>query len=490
MLSRPDVVIKSQETTPSRTPLEIPEILLRVAQCLADNDLTRCLRVCKNWRDLILPVLWRKVRVDRGQHSRSSGPDPVFIYRHRHLIYDLVLLGNAGLDKHIYPNLKRLTLDSDHYTKDLERIVNLDFMEMFPSLLDLKLDTVNVSVRSWLIMSMHHHLRDLGLYRIEVKAIDAAGFWRACANLESLRLGEVTIAGGGVPSNMVFRRMRKLSIATIKQMDTIAQLNLILQCPRLEELTWLVLDSGQYASRPFGHLIPQGMWPDLRRLSIVDSIADSDFAAILEGAGGGHGGLVHLEFMTSILQGPAFRALHRHFDTLVHLDCQSYPSLVSPIIREVLCGCPRLEALKTGTILAKDIAEGGPWVCRSLQELKICFWFGNMEQDLQQSVFERLSTLNRLERLTLYHHGTTDSVEGGNMLEFRLDRGLGQLASIQLKYIMFGAAYVAQLSMEEVEWMATNWKGLKQINGKLNDDPVVEISLATALQGHGINYHR
>lgn len=76
------------------------------------------------------------------------------------------------------------------------------------------------------------------------------------------------------------------------------------------------------------------------------------------------------------------------------------------------------------------------------------------------------------------------------MLEFRLDRGLGQLASIQLKYIMFGAAYVAQLGMEEVEWMATSWKRLKQINGKLNDDPVVEMSLATALQGHGINYHR
>jgi len=54
--------------------------------------------------------------------------------------------------------------------------------------------------------------------------------------------------------------------------------------------------------------------------------------------------------------------------------------------------------------MAKDVVAGGPWVCQQLRKLTACFWFEESEKGLQQEIFERLSTLTRLEELTLESH--------------------------------------------------------------------------------------
>jgi hypothetical protein len=147
-----------------------------------------------------------------------------------------------------------------------------------------------------------------------------------------------------------------------------------------------------------------------------------------------------------------------------------------------------LEVLTARSILAKDIAEAGPWSCQKLRQLKICFQFGESEQNLQPLVFERLSTLTRLEWLTLYYP------DGGNegVLEFRQTCGLEHLASLQqLTTLDFDInssyeRYIPQISMVEVEWMTVHWEKLQRIRGCLNRDPLEDAKLKHALRLHGI----
>jgi hypothetical protein len=86
-----------------------------------------------------------------------------------------------------------------------------------------------------------------------------------------------------------------------------------------------------------------------------------------------------------------------------------------------------------------------------------------------------------------------DVVEG--VLEFRLEYGLGQLASLQrLSTVIFTGStnsrnYEPQLGMEEVVWMAGNWKKLRKIGGCLNSDEQMESQLAASIKSLGIRYH-
>jgi len=79
-----------------------------------------------------------------------------------------------------------------------------------------------------------------------------------------------------------------------------------------------------------------------------------------------------------------------------------------------------------------------------------------------------------------------------DFLKFRLDLGLGHLASLkQLISIGFSQAskyaYTPELGMDEMTWMLNNWKQLKNISGSLNSDPHVTTQLRHALQSHGIS---
>lgn len=93
------------------------------------------------------------------------------------------------------------------------------------------------------------------------------------------------------------------------------------------------------------------------------------------------------------------KALSLHFSTLVKVELGYFSG--SFIILEILCLCSRLEVLHAGSVSAKHVVEREPWVCQQLRELEIWFQFEESEQDLHQLVFERLSTLIRLDRLKM-----------------------------------------------------------------------------------------
>lgn len=95
--------------------------------------------------------------------------------------------------------------------------------------------------------------------------------------------------------------MRKLWVWEITEPDEAAQLDLILRCPRLEDLYWGPGDEnyGDHPPRLVTHPIPGGYWPHFDRIIIDCNIQDTGLASMLKVAGDDHGSLTHLEFFGS-----------------------------------------------------------------------------------------------------------------------------------------------------------------------------------------------
>jgi hypothetical protein len=483
------------------SPVEIPEITGMVASYLEEKDLSSCLRVSKGWRTTFLPHRWRVIRVGTKSSKYSSiprdspryrfGPHPTDIYRYRHLIFDLSLYGDtAGLDKYHYSNVRKLTINYEYGAEDSEREVFLELTEMFPLLTHLSIQMVELTSPSWLALSVHPYITTLSLCNIEIKETDVAKFCTVCTRLTVLSMHTVDVGNRLIPDGAVFNSLGALDIKD-DVLDTENKLDLILRCPNLQYLSWLDYTSLEDNVPPSlsPDCIQRGCWPHLQCVDISLPFQDTDVASLLEGIGDGCGKLAKLRLNGCFVGERGSMALRLHFATLVELCLVECPFVSSSTFRDVLCSCSRLEVLVAKSILARDIVTGGPWVCQRLRDLRICFVFGEAEQDLQQDIFERLSTFTRLERLEMYN--LEHESQEAHRLEFRLANGLGQLASLkQMTEIGFGdlgtGAYIPQLGRKEVLWMLAHWKKLRCILGTLNREPKEDHSLKVALDILGI----
>ena len=116
------------------------------------------------------------------------------------------------------------------------------------------------------------------------------------------------------------------------------------------------------------------------------------------------------------------------------------------------------------------------------------------DRDLQPAVFERLSKLVQLKEL-MVDVGSLKPFNEENLLEFLLDQGMRQLASLQqlIRLTFSGhirypdSPYFPQLEIQEVEWMMETWKNLKFINGDLNSNREVNAELKRIIESRGLN---
>ncbi|KAF9362833.1 hypothetical protein BGX34_005409 [Mortierella sp. NVP85] len=472
---------------PTDNPLDKPEIALLIASYLQQPDLSACIRVSKAWRDEFLPLLWREIVFNT--ETPLLGPHPASVCRYRHLIYNLTILGDPfEVEGFCYPNLRTLTLLRNDESSPRDVFLNID--RMCPSLLNLTFDDVPVAAAIWSTVSTHRHLNSLALYCCEVTTATAPGFWRVCANLETLTLVSVNIEGGRIPDDVVFNRMRTLEFVSIDWFgsnpvfDGDAQLDMILRCPNLSKLDW-----GLPFYMHITHPVRNGYLPHLRDLRLGGELGDRDLALLLERIKDGPETLARLVLSFCSVEEQASRLLGLHFDTLVELDLEKCELSTRSLRRDILCGCRNLKTLSAGVIPAKDIAEGGPWVCQQLRKLVIWFRFEASEKDLQALVFGHLSALVQLEELRMRFPKHEEYDEGDSMLEFRLDCGLGQLASLQqLKYLKFdpGCVFKPQLEAKDVEWMVENWKNIIGIFGDLNKVTEENDRLKLVLRDQGI----
>ncbi|KAF9357339.1 hypothetical protein BGX34_009422 [Mortierella sp. NVP85] len=470
-------------------PLELPEIAELVATYLEGKDLATCVRISKTWRDMFLRYRWRVIRVGimdgrfRPYKPVYIGPHRTDINNHRHWIQELSLVNMfVELDVRQYPNLRCLKIDM-YNTEAPSHRAPMDLVTMAPLLVDLKLTRMHLAPSFWETLSTHPHIRSLTLSRTPIEEDDTPGFWKTCMKLESLKFDIDFECGNGFPRNVVFDRMRSLDMAGYNLIHhSPYQLHLILQSPMLESLNWEI-DSLKEIEECFTN----SRWPQLKKLHIKGfDIKDKELAFILNRVGNSQGRIEDFDLVNCNLGTQVFEALSVHFSTLVKADTRFASLRKRSLPSDLLCLCPRLEVLKTQDVYAKDIAERGPWVCQRLRELMIYLCFQESEQDLHQLIYERLSSLIRLERLTIQHPypRTIDANEG---LAFRLDYGLEHLASLQqLTYFCIGTTHKGQLGMEEAVWMVENLRKLRRMTGFLNTDEEVKVQLVSVFESHGI----
>jgi hypothetical protein len=385
-----------------------------------------------------------------------------------------------------HPNLRHLKIYHHSTSVDVhtsEDIFNWDLAGISPLLNRLEIDDLSLDRRSCQRLLEHTHLRNLDLWKVIIMPDAVQDIWEAFKNLETLSMSCIIFEGNcpPIPTETVFTRLRTLIMKDVCGMSHSQQLYMVLRCPILESFKLKI--NALKARMMIKHPVRKDRWSQLDNLNIPMSPGDEELASILERIGNCFENVSCLHLIDGKFGPRSLKALSPYFSNLVDLRLTFSNS---SIILDVLCSCPTLEILHGQDILANDIAQGGPWVCQQLLELKIGIRAEETEQDLQPMVFERLSTLVRLTTLDM--NGT---FSGNGVLEFRLDCGLGKLASLrELRTVVFyyGSMFerTQRLEMKDVEWMIDNWKRLEGIYGHLNWDPEVETQLMDLLDDHGI----
>ncbi|KAF9352895.1 hypothetical protein BGX34_011914 [Mortierella sp. NVP85] len=476
----------------SAHPLEIREIADVVASYLRKKDVATCIRVSKGWYDSFLPHVWRIVRTELEDDYgvlHPIRPERDAIDNHRHFIQDLTLINTIdGFSEYEYPNIRRLEIDME----ERKSPINMNLTTQTPMLVDLKLTCVNVQWSFWSALSNNRHLKHLSLVYLTIKVNDAPSLWKTCMRLESLQMEYVLIEEGGRPKDMVFDKLRQLKFHASRATYSSYLMDVMLQSPMLESLELEVsLNTG------FRGSTKSGDWGHLKKLHVSGYQEDADLAFIFKKERHGIGNMVSVKepFSSGLGSQPSKVIFGSHFDTLVDVDLLRCTTVGNTAVPDILCLCPRLEKLQAKYVLAHHVAERDPWVCQHLRELRIQFLFEAPGDDLKRLIFERLSMLVRLERLTL-DYSLAGIIRNYYSLECRLGCGLERLES--LKQLTFLWLYTSKsrwgafnwkepdLGMEEAEWILEHWKKLKVIKGDLNRVSDLRAPLWSVFQSHGI----
>ncbi|KAF9352896.1 hypothetical protein BGX34_011915 [Mortierella sp. NVP85] len=482
-------------------PLDIQEIIDLVVSYLRRKDLTICIRVSKSWRHKFLPHRWRIIKAGFSVDVNGYADSPIGLKQdavrdHRHLIHDLTLSKQIGwYTEYHYPNLHRLVIDM-HISKFDDGPFFMDLTTKTPMLAYLKLYGVNIPSTLWINLSEHPHLRHLSLAYLRIEVDDAPRLWRTCMKLEVLEMRGIEMEGGR-PMNMVFDRLRQVTYNGPTKFRQILSIfiDIAVQAPKLE---FFEFDDRLWPFEPFA---VTGDWPRLKKVIIRGWEKGAHLDFIFKRVGKDLQNMVDVENEAprSGLDTQVSKAFGSHFNTLVEVNLRTLSTARGTAVPDILCFCPRLEKLYVYRVFAREVAERGPWVCQQLRELEIQFAFDFRSQherlQMPQLMFERLSTLVRLERLTLNYDNLNVEYHSTDVLMCRLDCGLGQLASLQqLTFLWLYTPLYNYLNsgvgMEEAQWMLETWKQLRTIKGALSQMSETRIQLESVFESHGITVKR
>ncbi|KAI8604493.1 hypothetical protein EDD21DRAFT_412021 [Dissophora ornata] len=412
-------------------PLDLPEIRLSIAEHLREVDLVRCLRVCWSWHDTFLPL-------------------------------DLYMMDWSGNYPFVFPRMQYLFFRLSHAITPSPANYPALFIVRNQSLVKLHIRNLNSNIdyQLWKVLQELPHLKELGLEESSIQEDDTVRFWTVCENLENLLLKEVTFPEGATPhASRCFWNIRKLQLYGVDGIELEEQFRFISACPNLEDLVWYSIFT----------------------VDLEDGLEDD----------GDMGGPYFEEFAKDIdlqdrFSALIFQALQRHFSHLVELEVEARDEVASKQLQIILCSCPALKKLVGGGVLAKDVVEGKPWVCLSLQSLVICFMFCGTEQHLQPLIFERLAKLTRLEYL---FSGTAKAYFQEKYtvpLQFCLESGLDALSGLWRMNCFTTRGDSTFLGESELRWMLVHWKDLISVSAEANIDDDKKIELENLFKSRGI----
>ncbi|KAF9104919.1 hypothetical protein BGX27_009878 [Mortierella sp. AM989] len=433
------------------------EIIIHIGKCLEKSDYMNCLRLCKTWNQLLLPRVWK--RITSQQHilyQTFSGPSGANLRRHAALVQKLGIHHNF-LARYTanYPNLRSLTLlQSSVPARKGPEYDPIPLIANCPSLVELKIACIKwyPPVLFWKTVS---GLPQLALLEIREVTItdkqDIEAFWSACLKVQTLNLISVKIPFS--VNDKQFTRMKSLEIAgpAGSGSNPLEELQLIRQCPNLEELNWKLSD-GTKALRIFAYGLAQGLWKELNKLTFGHKFQDEELGLLLSGMR-----RIFKLGMESTGFGPnCFQVVRNHFHTVTLLELKGCPEVSSAMLQEVMCSAPLLEKIYGDYINAKDILEGKPWACLSLKTFKICILFHKSEYHLHPAMFDRLATLKKLEELAVGEAEDRTAIKTHQTLDLRVVSGLEKLKQLRhLKYLD-GVFSRQPVDKSDVDWIEKN----------------------------------
>ncbi|KAF9357999.1 hypothetical protein BGX26_002685 [Mortierella sp. AD094] len=473
-------------------PLDLPEIMLRVAERLEEKDLIQCVSVCKSWHQTLLSFIWTKVvAVDSILFRIPQGLSDDSLMQHRDLVQELEIHENLSkFYTTTYPKLHTLTIveDNSNYETFDRKAYPADLIAFNPSLVHLRVIRLgrNLLAPFWTAVSELPHLKTLALQDVTMKDTNNLGaFWRACQTLESLSIYQSRISAKGFEESgdLMFHKMQVLELQLQNYVDQKKQLDMIRRCPNIQDLTWNAVEDKDDTLDLFAKDAARGLWPKLERLKLSPDITDVTLAPTISAIPR----ITKLDMHNSGFGPASFQVLRHHFKTLVKLNLSKCTATTSAMLQEIMCSCPHLEELRSNDLDVKqDVADGLPWVCLSLRVLEVCFLFNNDNEYLHSMVFRRLSLLVHLRSLIVGNSVPWTTATFQQALDLRLVSGLGSLETLKnIRHLGFYNT-TQRLGKVELRWMIEKWRKLERVDGIVGNNANRHNDFGRMLKAEGI----
>ncbi|KAF9349708.1 hypothetical protein BGX26_012041 [Mortierella sp. AD094] len=532
-------------------PVELPEIRELIARYLSKRDLAQCVRASQSWNALFTPYIWKHVNLNQKLVRRGFNLDS--LAPHSHLVKSISMTDILEFKSLVSAcsNLQSLQVIMSFgllrtYQQTLKNQLSAILTDTL-SIVRLAMDSVYID---WALIGILKNLRELKLNNCDTMINSSVSdFWnRDHPHLESLSLSFVHIPDLWEETEQIasmypiFPNVKSLEVERLTTLPESTQVEIIRQCPNLETLRFLAYSRKRIQSsltKEIVRLAAAGSWPKLRNLHYDGpTISDQGSADILRS--------MELCYQWDVSYADfnlqSFQALSEHFSTLTRVNLTYCRSARSDMLQEILSSCPLLRRFRGVRIFAKDIVQGKPWVCSSLQTFMAFIDFGDkpgaaaeeieeMAQStvstsailddseiskfqqpvlekishlhvstsatldaseirrFQLAVFERISHLNNLRILSVglelsISQGVRDFRHGLNL---KLGNGLELLESLKNLEIIGIPNTFQDMGMEEIEWMLARWRRLEQVMGTCcHRDEQKDLELLSHLHSRGI----
>lgn len=165
------------------------------------------------------------------------------------------------------------------------------------------------------------------------------------------------------------------------------------------------------------------------------------------------------------------KALKRHCDSLRLLVINRPSSFTSALVQVALESFSKMTSLRVDRLSVEDVERGRPWACLNLRVLTAQFDMGgtiDVEDDQRhhRMLFDRISTLTRLERFTVSAIGAVKAPS----LHFRISHGLDALSGLNNPCFLDVHETKQRLELSDVRWIIDNWPKLCILEGRLHHD--------------------
>ncbi|KAF9348420.1 hypothetical protein BGX34_002493 [Mortierella sp. NVP85] len=441
----------------SINPLELPEIRSAVGKHLGRPDLVRCLQVSRSWYASFAPLVWSSVSL---LPKMDNPPKEAFIRNSQFI---------KGLTYHIdvpheyrstpCPELQSLKVlsgqDPGTSCASVTPIVIAQHEKL--CVLSVYVFVTHPSQRLiWKPACHFHNLSTFNLHGLEIESSDTIAFWDFCAQLESLTMSDVSVVELPTKST-TFERLQYLYLSLKSQNSLERQLDWIAQCPNLRFLNWARRRSVLEEDITLRFIPGTYAWPSLHELRLVGfNFMDAQLGRII----GAMRDLSMLDVSGGELGFHCLKSLCPHFQSLRSLDIATCNITAPSLVPDILASCPHLKSLSIGSVMSQDILDGQPWICEQSLEVLFASFGLTSHQDTdyhQRQVIQRISRLTNLKELTLAHDQDDAS------LDLRLENGLQQLVTLKRLEKLWLYSTTQRLSVQDVEWMISNWKNLTEV---------------------------